>query len=133
MLPASTKYIASKKRVYLSPLKFQCLHAKSPQSCPTLCDPMHCSPPGSSVHGILQAGILEWVAMPSSRGSSQPSDQTLVSCIACRFFTSEPPRKPRISVSLVIYGERKSVLASAIEATHKYATVLLLRHRSKLF
>ena len=50
------------------------------QSCPTLCDPMDCSPPGPSVHGILQARILEWVAMPSSRGSSRPKDQTLVSC-----------------------------------------------------
>ena len=40
------------------------------QSCPTLCDPMDCSPPGSSVHGILQARILEWLATPSSRGSS---------------------------------------------------------------
>ena len=49
-------------------------HAKSLQSCPTLCDPMDCSLPGSSVHGILQARILEWVAMPSSRGSSQPRD-----------------------------------------------------------
>ena len=48
--------------------------AKSLQSCPTLCDPMDCSPPGSSVRGILQARILEWVAMPSSRGSSQPRD-----------------------------------------------------------
>ena len=44
------------------------------QSCPTLCNPMDCRPPGSSVHGILQARILEWVAMPSSRGSSQPRD-----------------------------------------------------------
>ena len=43
--------------------------AKALQSCPTLCDPMDCSLPGSSVHGILQARILEWVAMPSSRGS----------------------------------------------------------------
>ena len=44
------------------------------QSCLTLCDPMDCSPPGSSAHGILQARILEWVAMPSSRGSSRPRD-----------------------------------------------------------
>ena len=44
------------------------------QSCLTLCDPMGCSPPGSSVHGILQARILEWVAMSSSRGYSQPRD-----------------------------------------------------------
>ena len=48
---------------------------------------MDCSPPGSSVHGILQAWMLEWVAMPSSRGSSQPRDQTQVSHIAGGFFT----------------------------------------------
>ena len=47
----------------------------------------NCSPPGSSVHGILQARILEWVAIPSSSASSQPRDQTLVSRIAGRFFT----------------------------------------------
>ena len=49
-----------------------CLHAKSIQSCPTLYGPMNHSTPGSSVLGILQAGILEWVSMPSSRGSSHP-------------------------------------------------------------
>ena len=48
---------------------------------------MDCSPPGSSVHGILQARILEWVAMPSSRGFSQLRDQTQVSCITGGFFT----------------------------------------------
>ena len=53
----------------------------------TLCDPMDCSLPGSSVHGILQARILEWVAIPFSRGSSGPRDWTWVSCIAGRFFT----------------------------------------------
>ena len=57
------------------------------QSYLTLCDPMDCSPPGSSVHRILQARILEWVAIPFSRGSSQPRDRTQVSCIAGRFFT----------------------------------------------
>ena len=51
------------------------------QLCLTLCDTMSCSPPGSSVHGILQARILEWVAMSSSRGSSQPRDPTRVSCL----------------------------------------------------
>ena len=66
------------------------------QSCPTLCDPMDYNPPGSSVHGILQARILEWVAMPVSRGSSWPRDWTRVSCLAGRFFTTEPPRKPII-------------------------------------
>ena len=60
------------------------------QSCPALCDPMDCSPPGSFVHGMLQARILKWVAMPSSRGSSQPRDPThgscRVSCITGGFF-----------------------------------------------
>ena len=58
--------------------------AKSLQSCPTLCDPMGSSPPGSSVHRILQARILKWVVIPFSRGSSQPRDK---SCIEGRFFT----------------------------------------------
>ena len=57
------------------------------QSCPTLRDPMDCSLPGSSVHGILQARILEWIAIPFSRGSSRPSNWTYISCIAGRFFT----------------------------------------------
>ena len=60
--------------------------SKLPQSCPTLCDPRDCSLPGSSDHGILQARILEWVAMPSCRGSSQPRDQTHLSCIAGGLF-----------------------------------------------
>ena len=55
--------------------------AKSLQSCPTLCDPIDGNPLGSSVPGILQAGILEWVAISSSRGFSQPQDGTCVSCI----------------------------------------------------
>ena len=58
-----------------------------PQWCPTLCDPIDHSPPGSSVHGILQARILEWTAIPFSRESSQTRDRTQVSCTACRFFT----------------------------------------------
>ena len=57
------------------------------QSCLTLCHPMDCNPPGSSVYGILQARMLEWVAISFSRGSSQPRDQTWASCITGRFFT----------------------------------------------
>ena len=53
------------------------------QSCPTLCDPTDCNPPGSSVHGIFQARILEWVVISSSRGSLQPRDQTHISCVSC--------------------------------------------------
>ena len=56
------------------------------QSCWTLCDPMDCSPPGASVHGILQARILDWVAISFCRGSSRPRDQTQVSGIAGRSF-----------------------------------------------
>ena len=67
-------------------------------SCPTLCDPMDCSLPGSSVHGILQARILEWVAMPFSRGSSQPRDPIWVSHTARRFFTSEPPERTELAL-----------------------------------
>ena len=58
----------------LSLIPHVCVCAEWLQSCLTLCVPMDCSPSGSSVHGILQARILEWVAMPSSRGSSQPRD-----------------------------------------------------------
>ena len=61
------------------------------QSYPTLCDPMDCSPPGSSVQGILQARILEWVAISFSRGSSQPRDWTQVSCIAGRLYRLRQP------------------------------------------
>ena len=59
------------------------LKVKVAQLCPTFCNPMD-----YTVHGILQARILEWVAFPFSRGSSQPRDQTQVSHIAGRFFTS---------------------------------------------
>ena len=84
------------------------------QSCPTLCNPMNCSTPGLpvhhqlpeftlcdpmdyTVHGILQARILEWVAFPFSRGSSQPRDQTQVSLIPGRFFTSWATREAHYS------------------------------------
>ena len=57
------------------------------QSCPTLCDPMDCGLPDSSIHGIFQATVLEWVTISFSRGSSQPRDRTQVSRIAGRRFT----------------------------------------------
>ena len=71
--------------------------ACSLQLCSTLCDPMNCSPPGSSVHGIIQSRTLEWVVISLSRGSSQPRDWTHISCISCtagKFFTIEPLGKP---------------------------------------
>ena len=65
------------------------------QLCPTLCDPMDGSLPGSSVHGILQARILEWVVLLSSRGPSQPWDLTQVSCISGRFFLLSHQGSPK--------------------------------------
>ena len=64
-------------------INLMCVCAKLLQSCPTLCNPVDCSLPGSSVHGILQARILEWVAMPSSRASSRARDQTHISYVSC--------------------------------------------------
>ena len=61
--------------------------SEAARSCPTLCDPMDCSLPGSPVHGIFQARVLEWVAISSSKVSSRPRDRTQVSCIAGRHFT----------------------------------------------
>ena len=72
------------------------------QSCLTLWDRMDCSPPGSSVHGIFQARILEWVAIPFSRGSFQPRDLTQVSCIAGGFFTIWAPREA-LGYNIVVY------------------------------
>ena len=63
----------------------------------------HCSPPGSSVHRISQARILEWVAMPFSRGSSQPRDRNHVSCLASGFFTFEPLGKPLVNLTLSLF------------------------------
>ena len=102
-LISGTILTPGKKKVVKAFLYINCnidyVPAKLLQWCPTLWDPMEYSPPGASVHGILQARILEGVAMPSSRGSSWPRDETRVSCISCtagRFFTTEPPGKPNI-------------------------------------
>ena len=103
------------------------------QLCPTLCSPLDCNPPGSSVHGILQARILKWVAISYSMGSSWPRDRTQVSCIsyAGRGFTdrdkwnifnraisiqiieefSSKPRKPEEIDRIFLSGER-NVLSS---------------------
>ena len=77
------------------------------QSCLTLCDPTDRNLLGCSVHRILQARILEWVAIPFSRGSSRHRDQTRVSCgscIACRYFTNGPPGKPPLHIRYVLSG-----------------------------
>ena len=76
------------------------------QSCLTLCNPMDYSLPGSSVHGISQARILEWVAIPFSRGSPQPRDWTWVSCIAGWFFTIWASHGQRSLVGYSPWGHR---------------------------
>ena len=88
------------------------------QSCLTLCNPMVCSLPGSSVHGILQARILEMVAIPFSRQSSQPRHRTQFSCIAGRILTILPVLKLRLSMLVdgitdsmdVSLGERRELV-----------------------
>ena len=77
-----------------SPRRGLCVCAQSLQLRPALRDPVGRSPPGSAVRGIFQARILEWVAVPSSRGSSRPRDGTQVSCTAGRRFTAESPGRP---------------------------------------
>ena len=77
-------------------LKLWCV-ALVTQWCPTLCDPMDCNPPGSYVHEIFQARILEWVAISFSRGSSQPRDRTWVSCTAGKVLTDWATREAHIT------------------------------------
>ena len=82
-----------------------CTRARA-QSCPTLCNPMDCSPPGSSVHGIPQARILEWVALPSSRRSSSPRDRNVVflRLLRGRWILYHSTTWEALEVSLLILG-----------------------------
>ena len=84
-LPAQTLPITTTSNHLLPKIpQLKCVCACSvTQSYLTYCNPLDCNPPGSSVHGISQARILEWVAISSSRGFSQPRDQTRVSCVSC--------------------------------------------------
>ena len=74
------------------------------ESCLTLCDPVDCSPPGSSVHGILQETMLEWVAVPSSRESSWLKDQTRSLALQAESLPSEPPGKPSTVTNLALFS-----------------------------
>ena len=95
------------------------------QSCSTRCDTMDCSPPGSSVHGILQARILEWVAMSSCRGSSWPRDRTQVSSFGGRFFTVWATREAQNCVYL-------TPTQNHFLATKAWFTDLDLQHQQHL-
>ena len=89
-------------------LPWNCVHVLVIQSCPTLCDSMDCSPPGSSVYGISQARLLEWVAVSFSRESSGPRDWTQVSCIAGKFFTIEATREALYDCLNCVYVKGKT-------------------------
>ena len=98
----------------------------------TLCDPVDLSSPGSSVHGILQAKSLEWVAMLSSRGFSQIRDWTCESCVFCiasGFFTAEPLGKPSThhSTSLFYYLRVRSGIKSI---TERFSSVTRITYRN---
>ena len=89
--------VASCSLISISPLEIHCCCLVPKSSVQLFCGPMGFSPPGSSVHGISQARILEWIAISFPRGSSQPGDGTRISSsptLAGGFFTTEPPAKP---------------------------------------
>ena len=92
VIPVTTSCASNTREIWCQPpdLHFFIEESESEsevaQSCPTLCDPMDCSLPGSSLHGILQARVLIWVSISFSRESSQPKDQTWVSCIPGKCF-----------------------------------------------
>ena len=94
------------------------------------CDPMDCSKPGSSVHGILQARILEWVAISYSRGSSQPRGWTCVSpALAGRFFSTEPSGKPHVYVYIYI---NSFIPYNSPMIAVPFCTVLICNHLLKV-
>ena len=105
--------------VWLCP--WEGIYSAHGQSCRTLWDPMDCSPPGSSVHRILQARMLEWVVVSSFMGSSWPTDRTWVSYIAGRFFTVWATKEAPLRVKLLlndlayqIHGEKENLDQGAL-------------------
>ena len=123
MLGRKWKKIYRQVKLYI-PLESE---SEVAQSCPTLCDPVDYSPPCSSVHGILQARILEWVAISFSRGSSRHRDWTQVSCIAGRHFTLWATREAhkvtfKFIQWIIKYSRNLKLLSNIVFEAH-------LRHR----
>ena len=113
--------------------QYPCVCAKSLQSCPTLCDPTDYSLPGSSVYRILQAKILEWVAMPSSRVPSQCRDQTHISCslaLSGGFFTTkttwEDPRNCTSPLKSYISEDMNNIFCDTSWASYYTYIVLFI-------
>ena len=117
------------------------MHAKSLQSCLTLCDPLNCSLPGSSVQEISQARILEWFAMPSSRESSGPRDQTHVLHWQSSSLPLAPLDKPKsnkcahhpaASLWPDVQGLHTNILAAPFLCNVFFSFICALRHRNSL-
>ena len=108
---------------HASPMSLTAVVVWVAQSCPTLCDPMDCSPPGSSVHGILQARILEWVAIPFSRVSSPPGDWTQVSCTAGSFCTVWATGKPMSLIEYLVINFAIFILVVVHVTGHVFLTL----------
>ena len=90
----------------------------------TLCHPIDHSPQGSSVHAILQAGILKWVAISSSMGSSRHRDQTWASCSSCiagEFFTAEPPGKPFTLPTHIYFGIHSQIQENPVQISGTFS------------
>ena len=102
------------------------------QSCPTLYNPMDCSLPRSSLHGILQARVLEWVAISFSRGSSQPRDQTLLSCIPGRHFNLWATREAPWNRTLSLKGKQSSIFIGMTDSEAEAAILWPLDVKSLL-
>ena len=113
------------------------------QSCPTLCDPMDCSPPGTSAHGIFQARRLEWVAVSYSRESSQPRDWTRVSCIGTQILyhyttwdaLSWPLKDIRIQINgkvllFYVYSDERQQRIVGILVRYSRVGILWVFHQS---
>ena len=98
------------------------------QSSLTLWNPLGCSPPGSSVHEIFQARILERVAISSFRRSSWPKDWICVSCVAGEFFTAESPGKPRLSQNIICHQPRIPIKDTAQPRTSSVSSSLALAY-----
>ena len=113
-MPLSTSFVGRRKTLnIILPIKIIC--AKSLHLCLTLCNPMNCSPSGSSVHGILQARISGWVVVPSSRGSFQPRDQShiYISCIGSQVpYHQRHVENPHFSIKETFSTKRKLVFKS---------------------
>ena len=105
------------------------MQAKLLQSCPTLCNPMDCSLPGSSVYGILQARILKWVAISSSRDLPDPGIRSASWALAGRFFTSEPPGKTTQDL-VISYFQFSSV--QLLSLAQLFATPWTAAHQASL-